>query len=344
VVQAATTIRLFGARLNEGIALYSDTLALLTRWKQHYLPTTGVIYVSLAAAQFELNQLHDAIASAVLALEYSENTIPQAACGAYLVLIRAYACLGAMDEMLTTARKLDDLLKMFPSIPGILLYFHQLHIWTVGDVLDGVIDLNRYIEQVMSATVAIKPTPYTVQLFTIRNRMRDLATLPDALTQLERLQIEFETKVMNTCLIDVLIVKALVLRRLRRMEEAVATVIQVLKLTEPHGFVRVFADEGTPMAAILRQIRAQGTATSYVTKLLTAFDQKLSADNVNMNDQRLGDGIEPLSERELEVLRLIADGASNREIAETLVVSIGTVKKHLNNIFLSSSMLTAARR
>jgi len=335
VVQAATTKWLFRVSLSDSIALYSDTLALLIEWNQHYLPTIGVIYVSLGAAQFELNQLDDAVASSLLALKHSENTVPNVAYAAYLVLIRAYQCLGAVDEMLTTARKLNELHKMFPSMPGALLYLYQLHIWIIGHALDGVVDLNAYTKEAMNATAAIKPTPYMVQLFTIRNRMRhDLATLPDTLMQLEGLQAEFETKAMNTCLIDVLIVKALVLDKLKRMEEAGAAITQALKLTEPHGLVRTFVDEGTPMAALLREARARGIAVDYVTNLLSAFDHETPAKSTARYEKRINGEFEPLSERELEVLQLIADGASNREIAHQLVVSLGTVKKHLNNIFL----------
>jgi LuxR family maltose regulon positive regulatory protein len=92
------------------------------------------------------------------------------------------------------------------------------------------------------------------------------------------------------------------------------------------------------MAALLREARVRGIAVQYVTKLLAAFDQDTSVARATTSERRNAGDIEALSERELEVLRLIADGASNREIAEALVVSIGTVKKHLNNIFLKLSV------
>jgi LuxR family maltose regulon positive regulatory protein len=89
-------------------------------------------------------------------------------------------------------------------------------------------------------------------------------------------------------------------------------------------------DEGQTMAALLREARQRGIAAAYVTKLLAAFDHSTALPSGQPGSSEL----EALSERELEVLRLIADGASNREIADQLVVSLGTVKKHLNNIFL----------
>lgn len=72
----------------------------------------------------------------------------------------------------------------------------------------------------------------------------------------------------------------------------------------------------------------------YVTKLLSAFSHETPTTIAPSRKQLLDGEFEPLSERELEVLHLIADGLSNREIAQRLVVSLGTVKKHLNNIFL----------
>ena len=84
-----------------------------------------------------------------------------------------------------------------------------------------------------------------------------------------------------------------------------------------------------------------GPFPKYVAKLLSAFELPIKAVNFSPDQQWIGSEIESLSERELEALRLLADGASNREIAQQLTVSLGTVKKHLNNIYVK---LDAASR
>ena len=92
--------------------------------------------------------------------------------------------------------------------------------------------------------------------------------------------------------------------------------------------MRIFVDEGEAMARLLRCALARGIAPSYVSRLLAAFGE--SAPAASPVAQAL---VEPLTERELEVLRLIAAGLSNQEIAHELVVALSTVKSHVNHIY-----------
>ena len=108
-----------------------------------------------------------------------------------------------------------------------------------------------------------------------------------------------------------------------------------LTMAEPDGYVRTFVDEGAPMGALLRRAASRGVSPAYLSKLLDALDAEAP---MRRGPTGLASPVaqpleEPLSERELEVLRLIAGGLSNRDIAQELVLATGTVKKHINNIF-----------
>jgi LuxR family transcriptional regulator, maltose regulon positive regulatory protein len=105
---------------------------------------------------------------------------------------------------------------------------------------------------------------------------------------------------------------------------------RALELAEPEGYIRVFLDEGAPMAALLRRAQEQGRHSDYIKVLLAHFPAPTEE---NKLVQRNAELIEPLTERELEILHLICEGCSNQEIAGRLVITLHTVKKHSSNIF-----------
>jgi len=98
--------------------------------------------------------------------------------------------------------------------------------------------------------------------------------------------------------------------------------------------VRVFVDEGPPMAALLREAHAHRITPEYVAKILAAFpDDRQPTVQPSSSVHRPPSLGEPLTDRELEVLRRIAAGQSNTAIAQALVVAVSTVKTHINRIF-----------
>jgi LuxR family transcriptional regulator, maltose regulon positive regulatory protein len=142
-------------------------------------------------------------------------------------------------------------------------------------------------------------------------------------------------------LIEARALQALALQATGDPDQALTALTEALRLGWPEGYVRVFADEGPPMAALLRRLvaaRRRGDAPAdpavpidYLARILAAFEHR--------GQPRLGDDgavvaglVEPLTDRELEVLRLLAEGRRNQEIANELVVTLHTVKKHLSHI------------
>ncbi len=120
---------------------------------------------------------------------------------------------------------------------------------------------------------------------------------------------------------------------LRRQEEqaALSALAQAVRLAEPEGYIRSFVDEGVPMAVLLSKLRDQQRkqgSTLYLDQVLSAFAPQTGADH-RIAQHALP---EPLSGREQEVLHLLASGASNQEIAERLVITLDTVKRHVSNV------------
>jgi LuxR family maltose regulon positive regulatory protein len=114
-----------------------------------------------------------------------------------------------------------------------------------------------------------------------------------------------------------------------------AALERALTLAAPGGYVRAFLDAGAALAGVLRQVAGDPAHADYARRLLAHFAAPVPAPAVHSapSPQPAAALVEPLTERELEVLRLVAAGASNRDIAAHLILSVGTVKKHTNNIF-----------
>ncbi len=106
-----------------------------------------------------------------------------------------------------------------------------------------------------------------------------------------------------------------------------------LALAEPGGLIRIFVDEGTLMAQLLAEVAARGVMPDYTAKLLTVFEAEEQKSEEKAYLPPAQPLVEPLTQRELEVLQLIAQGLSNREISERLFLALDTVKGHNRRIF-----------
>jgi len=123
-------------------------------------------------------------------------------------------------------------------------------------------------------------------------------------------------------------VEALAFQARDDLQRALSALERALALAQPEEYVRTFLDEGEPMARLLRQAISEGIAPNYAVRLLADFDAEVDPTPPAMDAL-----VEPLTERELEVLRLIAAGLSNSDIADELFIAVSTVKSHVNHIY-----------
>ncbi|MGA2380337.1 MAG: LuxR C-terminal-related transcriptional regulator [Spirochaetia bacterium] len=146
------------------------------------------------------------------------------------------------------------------------------------------------------------------------------------LAQLEPLRSQMEARGWQDERLKVLALQALALHAEGREAEALRVLVETMELAEGGGFIRLFLDEGAPMARLLSVAAARGIMPAYVGKLQTAF----AAEKQN-REGAIAESA--LSRRELEVLGLIAEGLSNQEIGERLFLALDTIKGHNRRIF-----------
>jgi len=163
----------------------------------------------------------------------------------------------------------------------------------------------------------------------------------EALNQLTTLIQESEDAGLGSFLIKALLLQALALYGSGSHVESLIALQRALSLAEPEGFMRSFVDEGERMRSLLLRFQSNMKEEiknasnpsaiqllSYTNKLLSAFPQA-----VGVTNQGSASLLEPLSERELEMLLFLAKGFSNKEIADLLVIAESTVKSHINNLY-----------
>jgi LuxR family maltose regulon positive regulatory protein len=152
-----------------------------------------------------------------------------------------------------------------------------------------------------------------------------------ALAVLETWRHQAETRGWEDERLKVMVLEAVAFQARGEKDGAVRLLGEALAMAEPEGFIRIFLDEGLPIAELLKGMKAEGgRMKAYIDRLLSAFEQEGRAHPSPFSLHPL---VEPLTPRELEVLRLIAQGLSNDEIGKRLFLALDTVKGHNRRIY-----------
>jgi LuxR family maltose regulon positive regulatory protein len=268
-----------------------------------------------------------------------------------LVLARIKQAQGDLGGALTVVHEAQHKLKGFGAISfaAILAAFEaQLRV-AQGDLASAVQWLRSAEAHEAPPRFGLTPQFFVyayehldiapIQMLLAQGRTsRDPALVRRALTLLGRLREKTERSDLTWLQIKTLALQALAYEFLGETAPALAALEQAVALAEPEGYVRVFVDEGRPMAALLRQSHAHGMLPHFMATLLAAFDGqgRGSTAQPTVRAPSRADGstvAEPLTERERDVLRLLAAGRSNPEIARTLYVEVNTVKTHVKSLY-----------
>jgi LuxR family maltose regulon positive regulatory protein len=326
-------------QLHKAAVTCRDALALSSDWGGRRLPVAGYAHVRLSVVLRQWNDLPAALHHARAGIHLAEPWgWAEVLVGGYLNLAQALEAMGDRDGAFQAAQRAGQIAH------GVSPWFEasaaalEARLWLAhGEVAAAY----RWATQASSLDTGDEPgfqyefVYLTLARACIAQGKRDPSRLDKALGWLTRLLGAAEAAGAMGYGIEILILQAMALQAQGQVDPALAALERALSLAEPEGYVRIFIDEGEPMGDLLRQAAARGIARGiamdYVRTLLEALqsDARVSAASSAVHPML----VEPLTERELEVLRLLVVGLPNKEISRTLVIAPGTVKQHLKHVY-----------
>ncbi|MNO14883.1 HTH-type transcriptional regulator MalT [compost metagenome] len=331
-VIALAAIRITQGRLRQAMRTYEQGLQLASEQGDHVLRETADIYVGMSELSREHNDLPAASQYLLRSKEHNENIrFPQNRYRWCAAMARIREAEGELEDALALLNEAERIFKkdFFPNVRPIAAL--KTRVWVKLGWLDEAFDWVR--EQNLSAKDDLSYlrefehiTLARVLLARYKNERAD-CWLIEVMELLERLLQAAEEGKRQGSVIEILVVQALAHHTAGNSPAALVPLERVLKLAEPEGYVRIFVDEGPPMAALLEAAVKQGIAPNYVRYLLSAFNE--AKERTPVKDMV----IEQLSERELDVLRLLKSELSGPDIARELKVSLNTLRTHTKNIY-----------
>ena len=314
-------------RLHQAVKQYGQVLDLARTWRFEEAPVTGYALVALGRVFTEWNNLEAALRHTQAGLKRGEQGgLMDVLLRAYLALARIRQAQNDADGALAALDAADAITEVMGVVEAkVWINALRTQSWLVRgerEDIDAAIDWASHFQG--SINDAVYPgVPHALAHVSLVQQEPDkaLSFLDHALQSAQAVGRQGNA-------VQLLALKAVVQHAQGEPEHALATLGQALELGEPEGYVRAFADEGAPMARLLRRMLTRSPASQYVGRLLEALGE-----SVKIEPSIASKLIDPLSPRELEVLHLIVDGATNQEIAHELVLTVNTVKRHISNIF-----------
>lgn len=351
---ALADIQIAQGRLHEAMSSYEQSLQLATA--QHLegarpvLRGTADLYVGMSELCREHNDLPAATQHLLKSKELSEHTgLPQNWSRWHIAMARIREAHGDLDGALDLLQEAERLYvsDFYPNVRPVAALkarvwvaqgrLEEALVWTHEQGLSAHDELS-YLREFEHITLARVLLAYYQ-----RNRTDSVGL--EVIELLGRLLQEAETGGRTGSVIEILIVQALAYQTQGDSAAALVSLTRALTLAEPQGYIRRFVDEGQPMAQLLRAAAARQITADYTAKLLAALgvEQPKNAVHTPLPTAPTAQPlIEPLSQRELEVLRLFKTELSGPEIAQELVVALSTVRTHTKGIY--SKLNVSSRR
>jgi LuxR family transcriptional regulator, maltose regulon positive regulatory protein len=329
---ALADIRITQGRLGEALRTYQQALQLGPEQGGSVLRGTADMFVGMSEIARERDDLRAATQLLLRSQELGEHTgLPQNRYrwrAAMARVAQAEGNLAGALDLLNEAERLyvSDFFPNVRPVPAL-----KARVWIAqgrfGEALGWAREQSLSVDDDLSYLREFEHITLARLLLARHKSERAGPSLHEATRLLERLLLTAEEGGRTGRVIEILVLRALAHQALGDIPAALAPLERAVTLAEPEGYVRVFADEGPPMAALLRAVAKQGIAQNYVRRLLAAVS---GAEHNGPTEQAL---IEPLSERELDVLRLLGSELDGPAIARELMVSLNTMRTHTKNIY-----------
>jgi LuxR family maltose regulon positive regulatory protein len=321
-------------RLQQVIEICQQRLQLANKAGMSQTEMVGWLLAIWGEVLAEVDDLDGAIHQAKKGVELTERGRDVAMLTwSYLCLTRVLFSKGDMAgaeeiiiETQNTARE-----SIVPLWITNLMAAWQVRVWLAQDRLDETL---QWVQK-RGLDPDTQPTYVgALEYITLARILIAQERYDDATRLLKRLLEPAEAGAHTTRAIEILLLQALAFQAVGDTGQAMDVLEQALTLAQPGGFIRIFVDEGPPMARLLYEAVTRGIAPDYARWLLSAFPvAEPEQTGLSKIQAPRPEPIEPLSEREREVLQLIAAGLTNPEIASRLFLALNTVKAHTRNIY-----------